>query len=860
MGLLLLAAVSATFAAGACSPHGGCGDFGGNLTLPLVLDSHMVLQRAPKQAVLWGWCSPAQAVAVQLDQQPAVRATADDTGFWKVTLAPQIAGVGHVIVITGADGARAMLADVAFGDVMVCSGQSHMTFSVNQDLNGTEAIGQSAEYPGIRMLTVGDASANSPLEDVAKLAYDRAQLPANSSWLPSAPSSFGTGLFSYPSAICYYYARELYVHFNGTVPMGVISSSVGGSPIEQWTRPGVQAAEYYPSNKSATCVGSRDALTKICGAPQAAAFEHAPAPTTAQVGWGPPGSLFNAMIYGLRHMTLRSVLWDQGEANNNDDCLYYGCKLATLAHDWRHNIFQDPSLLFTFDQFRAERFAGGADMPSFTSVIPHSTYATRLDLQTCYPNHTSAGHAVRKLEVGRRLAHAARVVEYGEAAGPLTFGPHIVGATVAPTTVPGLYNLTVQLQNAAGLHFHDAPELRMLASLRVPLLLLLSVLVAEAMWVKPGSGKDEGKAKAKPTERADEASGGKGDSHTDEASGGKGDSHSTTQHKADFLMRAGNVLDRSGHEEEAMWRFEEALPLYTSIDAEHPGVGYALNNMGALLSRQERAEEALSVLDRALAVRTAALGAGHVDVAGTLNNIGMTLRALERPGEALQRFNDALELFRKHGASQTAAGVGAEVEAEVHVDVAQTQHNMALVLEQQGKLDEALSLAERAHALYADMLGGEHPRAEETLNTMAVVLEQQGRVEEAMRRYEQALAIRIEHLGPVHASVGDSCYDMAHLAVQLENVTRSIELFEAAARAFGEAHGENSEEARAAREKAAMVRKAQLAAGEARVEAAFRAGEVRANLESGDEGEEDEDKDEDEDKVTRTRAEDEAGG
>ena len=455
---LLLLAVSATFTAGACSPHDGCRDFGGNLTLPLVLDSHMVLQRAPKQAALWGWCSPTQAVTVQLDQQPAVRATADGTGFWKVTLAPQSAGVGHVIVITCADGARAMLADVAFGDVMVCSGQSHMTFSVNQDLNGTEAIGQSAKYPGIRMLTVGDASANSPLEDVAKLAYDRARLPANSSWLPSAPSSFGTGLFSYPSAICYYYARELYVHFNGSVPMGVISSSVGGSPIEQWTRPEVQAAEYYPSNKSATCAGSRDTLTNICGGAQAAAFEHAPVPTTAQVGWGPPGSLFNAMIYGLRHMTLRSVLWDQGEANNNDDCLYYGCKLATLAHDWRHNIFQDPSLLFTFDQFRAERFAGGADMPSFTSVIPHSTYATRLDLQTCYPNHTSAGHAVRKLEVGRRLAHAARVVEYGEAAGPLTFGPHIVGAAVAPTTVPGLYNLTVQLQNAAGLHFHDAPE------------------------------------------------------------------------------------------------------------------------------------------------------------------------------------------------------------------------------------------------------------------------------------------------------------------------------------------------------------------------------------------------------------------
>ena len=81
--------------------------------LSSTLGSHMVLQRAPKQAALWGWCSPTQAVTVQLDQQPAVRATADGTGFWKVTLAPQSAGVGHVIVITCADGARAMLAGEA---------------------------------------------------------------------------------------------------------------------------------------------------------------------------------------------------------------------------------------------------------------------------------------------------------------------------------------------------------------------------------------------------------------------------------------------------------------------------------------------------------------------------------------------------------------------------------------------------------------------------------------------------------------------------------------------------------------------------------------------------------------------------
>ena len=40
----------------------------------------------------------------------------------------------------------------------VFAGQSHMTFSVNQDMNGTQTIAESASYPGIRMLTVSTAS------------------------------------------------------------------------------------------------------------------------------------------------------------------------------------------------------------------------------------------------------------------------------------------------------------------------------------------------------------------------------------------------------------------------------------------------------------------------------------------------------------------------------------------------------------------------------------------------------------------------------------------------------------------------------------------------------------------------------
>ena len=100
------------------------------------------------------------------------------------------------------------------------------------------------------------------------------------------------------------------------------------------------------------------------------------------------------------------MLWDQGEANYGDNCLTYGCKLSALAYDWRTNLFNQPDILFTFDQLRADAMAQGTGTPSYADAIPHSTFSSRVDLQTCFANDTSSGHAIRKLEVRHSLRHA----------------------------------------------------------------------------------------------------------------------------------------------------------------------------------------------------------------------------------------------------------------------------------------------------------------------------------------------------------------------------------------------------------------------------------------------------------------------
>ena len=173
------------------------------LTLPRVLDSDMVLQRAPKAARLWGWAKPLERVTAQLDGTVAGSTTADPLGSWNLTLPPQFASTNHTLAINATSGGR-VLTGVGFGDVYLCSGQSHMSFSINQDLDANATISESAQYTGLRMLTVGTVTSTTPLDDIG-LAYPTPK----SAWLRSEPSSFGTHLFSYPSAICYYFGRDL---------------------------------------------------------------------------------------------------------------------------------------------------------------------------------------------------------------------------------------------------------------------------------------------------------------------------------------------------------------------------------------------------------------------------------------------------------------------------------------------------------------------------------------------------------------------------------------------------------------------------------------------------------------------------
>lgn len=101
--------------------------------------SHMVLAKAPRRALLWGYAAPGAKVSVAVNNGTHVTASAvaavtrGDAGadVWSVQL-PAMEATSRAVAVVATDatsGQRATLEDVLVGDVVLCSGQSNSEWS-----------------------------------------------------------------------------------------------------------------------------------------------------------------------------------------------------------------------------------------------------------------------------------------------------------------------------------------------------------------------------------------------------------------------------------------------------------------------------------------------------------------------------------------------------------------------------------------------------------------------------------------------------------------------------------------------------------------------------------------------------------
>lgn len=184
------------------------------LRLPALVRDSMILQRDTKVRI-WGWASPKEKVEIKVNGR-TYNTRAQANGNWEVFLAPTPAGGPYTMSLKGKN--RIELKDILFGDVWFCSGQSNMVHQLNiHDVTYARVIAE-ANDPQIRQCWI---------PTLADLNGPRTELPAVY-W----KAAVGEDIRPF-SAVAYFFAKK--IHDKYKIPIGIINSSVGGTPIEAWT-------------------------------------------------------------------------------------------------------------------------------------------------------------------------------------------------------------------------------------------------------------------------------------------------------------------------------------------------------------------------------------------------------------------------------------------------------------------------------------------------------------------------------------------------------------------------------------------------------------------------------------------------
>ncbi|WPU99637.1 sialate O-acetylesterase [Mucilaginibacter sp. cycad4] len=185
----------------------------GIVRLPQLVADGMVLQRDAKVKI-WGWADAGEKVAVNF-QHKTYRTVTDQSGSWKIALQPMKAGGPYTMEITGSN--HVTIRDILIGDVWFCSGQSNMVLPMERVKEKYPDEIAKANYPQIRNFFVKTEA------DVTKQHQDL--LPGK--WAKAdSVTVLGFG------AASWFFAKQLYQKYH--VPIGIINSSVGGTPIEAW--------------------------------------------------------------------------------------------------------------------------------------------------------------------------------------------------------------------------------------------------------------------------------------------------------------------------------------------------------------------------------------------------------------------------------------------------------------------------------------------------------------------------------------------------------------------------------------------------------------------------------------------------
>lgn len=365
------------------------------IKLPSILGSNAVLQQNANISI-WGMAEKSTTVTIYTSwDKQTYEVKVNKEGSFSQSIRTTRAGGPHFIKLN--DGtAEVVLENLLMGEVWFCSGQSNMAMLMSgrekEPILNSEEIIKNSYNDNIRVFTAKQLIKTPSVGDSIGI------------WQNSAPS-----VIEKTSALAYQFAKKLEEELQ--VPVGIIVSSWGGTPIRAWMSEESIMDIAYEGNYIS------DAL------PQQ------------------PSTLYNGMVAPYINYTIRGILWYQGE-NDRMRIDQYREMMPAMVQDWREK-FKNPDMPFYYVQiapwlYRQDKERGAPYFREMqyelSKIIPNSGIAITADIGSDKTIHPSD-----KTTLAERLSNMALAKTYGYA--DLKYlGPEVKGITTVDNKIVIRFN------------------------------------------------------------------------------------------------------------------------------------------------------------------------------------------------------------------------------------------------------------------------------------------------------------------------------------------------------------------------------------------------------------------------------------
>ncbi|WP_434981311.1 sialate O-acetylesterase [Daejeonia sp. YH14] len=178
--------------------------------LPALVSDGMVLQR-DRNINIWGTADPGEKINIEFNNRK-FHTAADAQGHWITQLPAMKAGGPFIMIIN-----NITIKDILIGDVWLASGQSNMELPMYRVAPLYQSEIKNADNTQIRFFTVPQQyNFKAPQQNLK-----------GGKWEITTPQSITNF-----SAVAYFFAKKL--QEDNHIPVGIIHSSLGGSPVQAW--------------------------------------------------------------------------------------------------------------------------------------------------------------------------------------------------------------------------------------------------------------------------------------------------------------------------------------------------------------------------------------------------------------------------------------------------------------------------------------------------------------------------------------------------------------------------------------------------------------------------------------------------